>query len=207
MARAFAHPVVLASASPRRRALLEALGVDVQVRHAPPGVEGTWTPGEDPHAYVRRQAAAKAQAVADTLPPGLVCDVLAADTVVVLDDAVLEKPCDAADAVAMLRRLSARTHAVLTGVALVPCGQPGIAAACEVEDTTVTFAALGEDEIAAYVATGEPLDKAGAYGIQGEAGVFVTRVDGCYFNVVGLPLPRVYRMLRARHARRAGEAD
>lgn len=177
--------------------MLAALGVVVEVAAPPPGVEGRWT-GGDPAVYVRQQALAKAEAVARARPPGVREDVLAADTIVVLDDAVLEKPQDALDAAAMLRRLSGRIHHVLTAVALVTTGSPDVAAQVELEYTAVTFADLEEDEIANYVATGEPLDKAGAYGVQGHAGVFVRRVEGCYYNVVGLPLPRVYAMLRAR---------
>lgn len=205
LAVALGHPLVLASGSPRRREMLESLGVEVRVRSAPPGVETAWEPGDDPHAFVLAQARAKAEAVAASLPAEVACDVLAADTVVVLDDRVLEKPRDAAQAAAMLRRLAGRQHTVLTGVALLGVGPGAAAARAAVEETAVTFAPLREEEIAAYIATGEPFDKAGAYGIQGHAGVFVTRIDGCYYNVVGLPLPRVYRMLRARRGDLQGE--
>jgi septum formation protein len=119
--------------------------------------------------------------------------VLGADTVVVIDGHLLEKPAKAADAARMLRLLSGRTHRVLTGICLLASGFERT----EAEITKVTFSRLSEDEIADYVSTEEPMDKAGAYAIQGIASRWVERIEGCYFNVVGLPMPRVYRMLRA----------
>jgi len=134
----------------------------------------------------------KALAVAAEAPPGSL--ILGADTIVVADHEILGKPADASDALRMLRMLSGRTHRVITGVCIVRA--PGSIEAVKHETTHVTFRSLDESEIAAYVASGEPLDKAGAYGIQGQASKFVTRVEGCYFNVVGLPLSLVYGLLK-----------
>ena len=175
--------LVLASASPRRRALLEQVGIPCTVERA--GVDE----GDDPAANAR----AKARAVAASRA-GDDAVVLGADTIVVLDGDVLGKPADAADAAAMLRRLSGRTHTVVTAYALVHCGT-GDECVRSVE-AAVTFRALDDDEIAAYVATGEPLDKAGAYGIQGRGALLVERIDGDYFTVVGLPLSDLAVSLR-----------
>lgn len=144
-------------------------------------------PGESPRAYVLRLAREKAFAVSRE-PEDLV---LAADTTVVVDEAILAKPADAAEATGMLRRLSGRWHDVLTGVCLV---RGDYVDAC-VADTRVQFAPLSPDEIAEYVASGEPMDKAGAYGIQGRASRYVTAVEGSYSNVVGLPVALAYGML------------
>lgn len=171
-------PVVLASGSPRRLELLRRLGLDPEVR--PADVDEAPLPGEAPAATVARLAAAKARAVdgpADLL-------VIGADTEVVLDGDVLGKPADAAGAAALLRSLSGREHVVLTGVHVRFAGREAAA----VEATVVRFRALRDDEIEAYVATGEPLDKAGGYGIQGAGGMFVERIEGSDTNVVGLPL-------------------
>lgn len=181
--------LVLASASPRRRGLLDRMGLAHEV--VPADIDETPRPGERPEALVARLAEAKATHVLRSSPAtagDLV--VLAADTVVVIDGAVLGKPADAADAAGMLGSLSGRTHEVLTGVAVARPGSVVVV----VERTAVTFGALDEGEIEAYVATGEPLDKAGAYGIQGRGGNFVTRIEGSYDNVVGLPT-RVVRDL------------
>ncbi|MBZ5515924.1 MAG: Maf family protein, partial [Acidobacteriia bacterium] len=140
----------------------------------------------------RRAAEEKALAVAATAPPGAL--VLAADTIVVAGNEILGKPADAADAARMLRVLSGATHRVITGVSLVTAPDRVEAARCET--TLVTFRRLEEEEIANYLASGEPFDKAGAYGIQGLASKFVTRIEGCYFNVVGLPVALVYDMLK-----------
>jgi septum formation protein len=150
----------------------------------------------DPPALARSLAEEKARAVAAQVEDGLV---IGADTIVVVDSRVLGKPTDAADAAAMLRLLSGRTHQVITGVAVAD-RQGGQETALEVEHavTDVTFLPWTEEDIAAYVATGEPLDKAGAYAIQGYASVLVAGISGCYFNVVGLPLALVARMLRDR---------
>ncbi|MDZ4800394.1 MAG: Maf family protein [Bryobacteraceae bacterium] len=174
--------LVLASASPRRREILQNAGLRFEVRVA--GVPEAPLPGESPVDYVRRLAFAKASAVARAEDEV----VLGADTVVVLDAHILEKPRDAADAARMLRMLSGREHVVVTGFALVG----GAEAVVKHAETRVLVAALTNDEIDAYVASGEPMDKAGAYAIQGLASKFIERIDGCYFNVVGLPISSVY---------------
>ena len=182
--------LVLASASPRRRELLTQAGYAFEVQ--PAHVNEDLRPGEDPIAYVVRLARDKAQAVfADVNDPNAI--VLGADTTVTLDSHILAKPEDAADAARMLRLLSGRTHRVITGVAVVTAKGTEVAA----EVTGVQFLTLSDEEIAAYVATGEPMDKAGAYGIQGLAAKWIPRVEGCYFNVVGLPLALVSTMLEA----------
>ncbi|MGE0446421.1 MAG: nucleoside triphosphate pyrophosphatase [Vicinamibacterales bacterium] len=175
--------LILASASPRRAELLRAAGLSFDVVVA--DVDESIHPGESPETYVRRVAGAKARAVTQRMPGRRV---LAADTTVVVDGEILAKPADANDAGRMLRRLSGRTHQVLTAVCLD--------GRCEVESTDVEFVELTEDEIAWYVASGEPMDKAGAYAIQGLASRFISRIRGSYSNVVGLPVARVYAMLR-----------
>ncbi len=187
-------PFVLASQSPRRRRLLERLGVAFSVR--PSHVDETFptdaTPGEAVEQIALRKANAVAPSHADALTLG-------ADTVVVLDEAVLEKPPDATEAFVMLRRLSGQTHTVYTGLALVHPASGRVVHTHEA--TEVTFAELTDDEIAAYVRTGSPLDKAGAYGIQDDLGaLFVSGIQGDYYNVVGLPLHRLYQLLRAHFA-------
>jgi septum formation protein len=180
-------PLILASASPRRRQLLEQIGVRVEVD--PADVDETPLLGEDPVAHVCRLALEKARAVARRRPGAVI---IAGDTVVVLDDDILAKPADAADAVAMLLRLQGRTHRVETGVAVVgPDGREAV----EVAGADVRFRTFGRAYAEAYVATGEPLDKAGAYGIQGRGAVLVEEIRGDYFAVVGLPLEVVARML------------
>ena len=185
--------LILASASPRRRELLTQAGYTFEVH--PAHVNEDLRPDEDPIAYVVRLAREKAQAVFAEIsakspaPPQVV--VLGADTTVTLDSHILAKPEDAADAARMLRLLSGRTHRVITGVAIATAS--GIEVAAEV--TGVQFLTLSDEEIAAYIATGEPMDKAGAYGIQGLAAKWIPRVEGCYFNVVGLPLALVATML------------
>ncbi len=180
-------PFVLASASPRRRELLDAAGFVFEVDVA--DVDETRHPGEPAGAYVRRVALAKAQAVAARHPERIV---LGADTVVVLDDEVLGKPVDDADAVRMLTGLSGRAHRVLTAVALV-----GMATTVDsIEETIVWMQALTPTEIVAYVESGEPRDKAGAYGIQGRASRFIPKIEGSYTNVVGLPVAAVDALLR-----------
>ena len=178
--------LVLASQSPRRREILRQAGLDFEVRI--PGVEERQIPGEAPGAYVLRLAVEKARAVAGA-PAEFV---LAADTTVVCDEHVLEKPHSVEDAARMLRLLSGREHAVLTGVCLLHDGIERAAA----ESTRVIFSELSAAEIEAYAASGEPLDKAGGYAIQGLASKFIPRIEGCYFNVVGLPISLVYRLLR-----------
>ncbi len=182
--------LVLASASPRRAAILENAGFRFERR----AVEIDETPlaGESAEAYVLRLAAEKACRAAEGIEGPAV--VIGADTTVVLDGEMLGKPASAEDARRMLGRLSGRLHQVLTGVAVLPL--PGGELRQAVETTAVTFAPLTGREIESYVATDEPMDKAGAYGIQERGGCFVTRIEGCYFNVVGLPLARLCRMLR-----------
>lgn len=184
--------LVLASASPRRRELLRQCGYSFDV--VPADVDESVLPGEDPVAYVTRLAATKARAVCARLQGHKDKRmVLGADTTVIVDEEILGKPVDAADAARMLRLLAGRAHVVATGVALST--QSGVESAAEL--TRVHFAPMNEAEIAAYIATGEPMDKAGAYGIQGRAARFIPRIEGCYFNVVGLPLARVAAMIDA----------
>jgi septum formation protein len=186
--------LVLASASPRRRDLLAGLGVSFEVR--PADLDESLLPGEAPADYVLRLAIEKAGALAR---PGEL--VLAADTTVVLDGEVLGKPADADDAVRMLGALAGREHEVLTGVALwqPEPGRPGSPGrpgrqASAVERTRVRMAPLGEEEIRWYVATGEPMDKAGSYAVQNLGSMFVEEVFGSYTNVVGLPVPTLRRL-------------
>lgn len=180
--------LVLASSSPRRQELLRAAAIPFSAMAA--DVPEVPRPGEAPLDYARRLARDKAHAVLQQLTSG---DwVLGADTIVVVDEHILEKPADQQDAARMLRLLSGRTHQVTTGVCLLGPGFEDVRA----ETTEVTFDRLAEDEISMYVAHGEPMDKAGAYAIQGIASRWICRLDGCYFNVVGLPVPLVYRMLR-----------
>jgi septum formation protein len=178
------NELVLASASPRRRELLAGLGLRFDVR--PADVDETPRPGEPPADLVERLAGAKAAAVGASRREVVV----AADTVVVADGDALGKPVGGDDAARMLRRLGGRTHHVLTGVAV----RLGAALTSGVVSTEVTFRPLTEADIAWYVATGEPLDKAGAYAIQGVGGLFVERIDGSYHNVVGLPLAQLESM-------------
>ena len=182
--------LLLASGSARRADLLRAAGIPFQV--AVSDVDETPEAGESPEAMVRRLAAAKAQAVAAAHPGRAV---LGADTTVVIDDISLGKPFDAADASRMLTALSGRTHTVLTGLCLVSPGAPGGHAS--VTATLVEFAPLSPDEVAWYVATGEPMDKAGGYAIQGIGSRFIRRIEGSYSNVVGLPVELVQVMCRA----------
>jgi septum formation protein len=179
--------IILASASPRRAELLRAAGIEFDVM--PANADETVHKGETPETYVQRVAEAKATAVrqrANGRP------VLAADTVVVIDKAILGKPVDREDAKRMLRMLSGRGHQVLTAVTLLSG-----AAVTRVETTVVEFAPLTRDDVEWYVATGEPDDKAGAYAIQGYASRFITRIDGSYSNVVGLPVALVYEMINS----------
>jgi septum formation protein len=182
--------IVLASGSPRRRELLSQVGIRHRVQ--PADIDETVLPGEAPGEHVERLAVAKAEAVAalENTPADAI--VLAADTIVVVDDDILGKPGDADEAHAMLRRLAGRTHTVHTAVAMVR----GSRKASRVDSVSVTFRDLTDREIADYVATGEPLDKAGAYGIQGHGAVFVRRIEGDFFAVVGLSPATVVEMLR-----------
>ncbi len=184
-------PLILASASPRRAELLRNAGISFKVE--PAHVPEQAMPGEQPLAYVQRLARDKARAIFARHSDSVV---LGADTIVVADEHLLEKPRDDADATRMLRLLSGRAHQVITGVCLLA---PGLEQT-EAEITEVRFSPLTDAEIGAYVATREPIDKAGAYAIQGLASRWVERIAGCYFNVVGLPVPRVYRMMRKLEA-------
>lgn len=180
----------LASQSPRRRQLLGQLGADFAVLDV--DVPEQRAPGESPRDYVSRVARDKARAGLAALASGGDALVLGADTEVVLDDEVFGKPRDAADAAAMLRRLAGRTHAVISAVWLVGNGGEQ----CEVCVSRVRFAALDEPAIAAYVATGEPFGKAGAYAIQGRGAAMVEHLEGSYSGVMGLPLFETARLLR-----------
>lgn len=193
--------LVLASASPRRQELLRAAGIAITVQ--PTRIPEIPKEGEAPKAYAERLAREKAWAVFKERPNDFV---LGADTIVVVDEQILGKPKDASAAVRMLRLLSGRSHEVTTAVCLMGPG-PGRTTAetatgdaplgdTRSETTTVTMNALSDDEIRAYVETGEPMDKAGAYAIQGIASRWIPRVEGDYSNVVGLPVALVYRMLR-----------
>lgn len=179
--------LVLASGSPRRSELLRAAGIEFTVRVA--DVDEKVLPNELPRDYVVRLSREKAQAVA---ADGEI--VLGADTTVVVLNEIIGKPVDAKDAERMLRLLSGKWHEVLTGVSLVKDGKT----TSDVAVTRVKFAKLSDEEIGWYVANGEPMDKAGAYGIQGHASRFVERIEGSYSNVVGLPVQMVYRMLESQ---------
>lgn len=180
--------LVLASASPRRRELLSQVGYRFDV--IPAHLNEDVRPGEEPLPYVTRLAREKAEAVFASLAnPHAV--VLGADTTVTLDGEILGKPESPADAARILSLLGGRTHQVITGIALVSQGNTQVAA----ETTSVQFASLSQEDIAAYIASGEPMDKAGAYGIQGRAARWIPRIEGCYFNVVGLPLSLVSSLL------------
>ena len=179
--------LILASGSPRRRQLLEQVGLTFAVRSS--DVDESVSPGLTPAQVVESLSARKGEAVAAEAAPGDL--VLSADTVVALDGAILGKPRDRAEAEAMLTALSGRTHQVYTGVTLLQDGRR----LTEHEVTAVTFRPLSPGEIAAYVSTGEPMDKAGAYGIQGLGALLVERLEGDYFNVMGLPLCRLGEML------------
>jgi len=185
------HPIVLASGSPRRRQLLEMLRIPFRV--IPPDVDEHVLPGEAPERYVTRLSRAKAEAVVARAPGELV---LAADTTVVLGGAIFEKPTSPAHAVEMLSRLQGKTHEVMTAVAVARDGE--LAQALDV--SRVTFRPVDRPTLEAYVATGEPLDKAGAYAIQGLGAPLIERVEGDFFGVMGLPL-RLALDLLARFGR------
>jgi septum formation protein len=184
-------PLVLASQSPRRSDLLARLGMTFEVH--PSNVDEDLSPGMIPGDAVEQLALRKAEHVATSYSEALV---LGADTMVVLDGRTLGKPANPRDAVQMLRQLSGRTHTVYSGIALVH--RPTARAHSAHERTEVTFGSLSGEEIDAYVSTGSPLDKAGAYGIQDDLGaLFIDRINGDYYNVVGLPLRCLYRTLRS----------
>jgi septum formation protein len=182
--------LILASRSPRRAEILRSVDWPFEVIVA--GVDETPEDEEAPDSYVRRLSLAKAKAVAATMSEGLI---LGADTTVVIDNQILGQPIDEDDARRMLKLLSGRWHEVLTAVALIRAGHrrdPAVA----VETTRVRFAEISDAEIDWYVSTGEPLDKAGAYGIQEKAALFVEEIQGDYFNVMGLPIRLVYELAR-----------
>jgi septum formation protein len=213
-----ALPVVLASGSPRRAAILRLLGLHPRVLR-PSDAERPHRPPEDPREYAAEQAHAKlragllalereaaggdgapdsdAAAARESPPDSADPVIVAADTIVLLDGRVLGKPADAAQARAMLRSLGGRTHEVVTGVAVARRGREAVGH----ETTRVTFRTIGDPEIAAYVASGEPLDKAGAYGIQDRGASLVRAVQGCFFNVMGLPVARLLDLLAEVEAR------
>ena len=197
--------LILASASPRRRELLAQAGYDFDVQ--PSSLTESRRPEEDAIRFATRLAREKAEEVFASRPAAALAEpaiVLGADTVVVCDGEVMGKPADPADAERMLLLLAGRTHHVVTGVAVVwgSSSPPAIEVAAEL--TQVTMRTLSPEEVSRYVATGEPMDKAGAYAIQGYAGRWIPRISGCYFNVVGLPLALVAAMLEAAEARAAG---
>lgn len=178
--------LTLASGSPRRKELLTAVGWEFEAITA--GIDESVRPGEHPATYVQRLAMSKAEAVAAKLNHGLV---LGADTTVVVDDQILGQPIDDEDAKRMLQLLNNRWHEVLTGVAVVRVAGE---ARVDYETTRVRFAEMSETEIDWYISTGEARGKAGAYGIQGAAGLFVEEIQGDYFNIVGLPVRLVYEL-------------
>ncbi len=180
--------LILASGSPRRKELLTAVGWEFEAITA--GIDESVRSGEDPPAYVQRLAKSKAEAVAAKLQHGLV---LGADTTVVVDDQILGQPEDDQDAKRMLQLLSGKWHEVLTGVAVLRVGGE---ARVDYETTCVCFAEMSEREIDWYISTGEARGKAGAYGIQGAAGLFIKEIEGDYFNIVGLPIRLVYELIK-----------
>jgi len=191
IARAIAYHekmLVLASRSPRRRDILQQAGIPFVVR--PIEVDETPLPGERARDYVTRIAREKANAAAGLRADGEI--ILTADTTVAIHGEILGKPLDAADARRMLRMLSGQRHEVLTGICLRSASR--VTEDCA--ETSVWFAPLSPQEIDDYAASGEPMDKAGAYAIQGLASRFIQRIEGCYFNVMGLPVALVYRHLR-----------
>jgi septum formation protein len=179
--------LILASASPRRAELLRAAGIPFDI--LPVEIDERFFPGERPERAVARVAEAKAVAAASARPDDVV---LGADTTVVIRDQVLAKPVDAEDAARMLRLLSGRTHGVLTGICLCHRGRRLV----HVEPTRVRMAHIADPEIAWYVSSAEPYDKAGGYAVQGLASRFIEGIDGSYTNVVGLPISNVYQLLK-----------
>jgi len=181
--------LILASASPRRAEILRNAGIPFSVLSS--AVDETPFPDETPHQHVQRLADAKAELVAArAVGPAIV---IAADTVVTLDGRIIGKPHSTDDARRVLERLSGQTHSVITGVTIIRL--PDAERRCFVESTQVQFASISSEEITRYLATEEPYDKAGSYAIQGRAGRYIPRIEGCYFNVVGLPLSRVIQAL------------
>ncbi len=184
--------LILASASPRRAEILRNAAIPFETQITL--LDETILPGELPGDYVRRLALEKARAAAEARRDSSGNIFIGADTAVVVAGEILGKPESDEDARRMLRRLSGATHEVHTGLALLR--RPDEIERVVEEITRVSFAPLSDDEIATYIATGEPFDKAGGYGIQGVAGRYVTRIEGCYFNVMGLPLARLWSLLK-----------
>jgi len=185
--------IILASSSPRRAEILRSAGIPFTICSA--AIDETPLPNESAPAMVARLAEAKALAAAALLSPAdRDSIVIGADTTVEVNGEILGKPDDSAHAQEMLLKLSGQAHRVLTGIFLLRLPKNGICSAVEI--SSVTFAPLSDDEIATYVSSHEPLGKAGGYAIQGIAGRFITKIEGCYFNVVGLPLARVYALLK-----------
>jgi len=182
-------PIILASTSPRRRDLLLQIGLGFTID--PADVDERALPDELPETYALRVALDKARVAAQRAGAGII---IAADTIVVLDDAVLGKPSDLKDAERMLAMLSGKMHRVITGLAVLDAATGRALTRASI--TNVWFRDLSPENIAWYVRTGEPLDKAGAYGIQEKGALLITRIEGCYFNVVGLPLSVLFDMLR-----------
>jgi septum formation protein len=178
--------LILASSSPRRRELLTQAGLTFEVHAA--HIDESRLPNEQPANYVQRLALEKAQAIYARFPNATV---LGADTTVVLDNEIMNKPTNLPDAERMLRALSGRTHQVYTGIAVITTATHRV----HLETTDVTFSEIGEADLAHYLASGDPLDKAGAYGIQGFAARWIPRIEGDYFNVVGLPIAATVRLL------------
>ncbi len=190
----------LASRSPRRKQLLQLIGLNFHVM--PSGIDEEAYTERDPAVHVQQLALAKAEDVGRRIESGLV---VGADTIVVLDGEILGKPADEENAVCMLRRLSGRTHQVYTGFAILFRPEDEKVTGCEV--TNVHFRPLQEWEIRSYVATGSPMDKAGAYGIQDQSALFTDRIEGCFYNVVGFPLTRFYLTLLNFTQERAHESS
>ena len=189
--------IILASKSPRRKQLLSMMGLEFTVETA--DIDETMDKSQTPEHEVAAVSARKAAKIAAEHPQDIV---VSADTIVVIDGKILGKPKDAADAARMLRLLSGRTHTVYTGLSV----SRGGTCRTEVVATGVTFRALSDAEIAAYIQTGEPMDKAGAYGIQGYGSMFVSHLDGDYFCVMGLPVCTLARMLREAGTEILGQA-
>jgi septum formation protein len=181
--------IILASNSPRRKDLLHQIGIDFSID--PADVDERVLPSEVPEVYAVRVALDKARLAAARVAAGIV---IAADTIVVVDDEILGKPADASDAERMLKMLSGKVHRVITGLAVMDAATGKTLTRTSV--TRVWFRRLAPQEIASYIATGEPLDKAGAYGIQERGALLIDKIDGCYFNVVGLPLSLLGELLR-----------
>ncbi len=183
--------IILASKSPRRAKLLKQIGIEFEIVESTIEEEG-FSGNVSIEDFVMKMSDKKASNVAEKIPKGII---IGADTIVSIDGEILRKPKDRNDAVKILKRLSGRTHSVYTGVSLIM--NPGNIKKNDFEITEVTFRDLNENEINYYVDSGDAFDKAGAYAIQGVSGVFVKKVSGCYFNVVGLPLTKVYLLMKS----------